>query len=301
MTFASNAPIEQIILPATRDLGGFSVKRALPSPLRRTVGPFIFLDSFGPVTFRPGAGIDSRPHPHIGLATISYLIDGEIIHRDSENYVQKIKPGEVNVMTAGRGIVHSERSSDTLRQAGGRLFGFQSWVALPTTHEETDPGFQHLGAQELPRIEGEGIDMRLIAGSLHGRRAPTRTFSDMFNADVALVPGARFRIDGEHIERAVFVISGTIEVAGQDGRFTEDQLIVFKPGSEIVLKAIGPARLMVLGGEPLAEKRHIFWNFVSSRRERIEQAALDWRDRVFPGVPGETEFTPLPDGPANIA
>lgn len=299
MTFASNANIEQIILPATRDLGGFSVKRALPSPLRRTVGPFIFLDSFGPVTFRPGAGIDSRPHPHIGLATISYLIDGEIIHRDSENYVQKIKPGEVNVMTAGRGIVHSERSSDTLREAGGRLFGFQSWVALPTTHEETDPGFQHLGAQELPRIEGEGIDMRLIAGSLHGRRAPTRTFSDMFNADVALIPGARFRIDGEHIERAVFVISGTIEVAGQDERFRQDQLIVFKPGSEIVLKAIGPARLMVLGGEPLAEKRHIFWNFVSSRRDRIEQAALDWRERVFPGVPGETEFTPLPDGPAN--
>ncbi|MGQ3215312.1 pirin family protein [Shinella sp.] len=300
MTFASNARIEQIILPATRDLGGFSVKRALPSPLRRTVGPFIFLDSFGPVTFGAGAGIDSRPHPHIGLSTISYLIDGEIIHRDSENYVQKIKPGEVNVMTAGRGIVHSERSSDTLREAGGRLFGFQSWVALPASHEETDPGFQHLGAQELPRVEGEGIDMRLIAGSLHGRRAPTKTFSDLFNADVALVSGARFRIDGEHIERAVFVISGAVEVVGQDERFTEDQLIVFKPGSEIVLKAIGPARLMVLGGEPLAEKRHIFWNFVSSRRDRIEQAALDWRNRVFPGVPGETEFTPLPDGPANI-
>ncbi|AOF94091.1 pirin family protein [Sinorhizobium sp. RAC02] len=300
MTFASNARIEQIILPATRDLGGFSVKRALPSPLRRTVGPFIFLDSFGPVTFAAGAGIDSRPHPHIGLATISYLIDGEIIHRDSENYVQKIKPGEVNVMTAGRGIVHSERSSDTLREAGGRLFGFQSWVALPASHEETAPGFQHLGAQELPRVEGEGIDMRLIAGSLHGRRAPTKTFSDLFNADVALVSGARFRIDGEHIERAVFVVSGAIGVAGQDERFTADQLIVFKPGSEIVLKAIGPARLMVLGGEPLAEKRHIFWNFVSSRRDRIEQAARDWRNREFPGVPGETEFTPLPDGPANI-
>lgn len=301
MTFASNARIEQIILPATRDLGGFSVKRALPSPLRRTVGPFIFLDSFGPVTFGPGAGIDSRPHPHIGLATISYLIDGEIIHRDSENYVQTIKPGEVNVMTAGRGIVHSERSSDTLRAAGGRLFGFQSWVALPANVEETDPGFQHFGAQELPHIEGEGIDMRLIAGSLHGRRAPTRTFSDLFNADVALVAGARFRIDGEHIERAVFVVGGTIEVTGQDEQFTTDQLIVFKPGAEIVLKAIGPARLMVLGGEPLGEKRHIFWNFVSSRRERIEQAARDWQNRVFPGVPGETEFTPLPDGPATIS
>jgi redox-sensitive bicupin YhaK (pirin superfamily) len=301
MTFASNARIEQVVLPATRDLGGFSVRRALPSPLRRTVGPFIFLDSFGPVIFAPGAGIDSRPHPHIGLATISYLIDGEIIHRDSENYVQKIKPGEVNVMTAGRGIVHSERSSDTLREAGGRLFGFQSWVALPTTHEETDPGFQHLAAEELPNVEGEGINMRLIAGSLHGRRAPTRMFSEMFNADVALVPGARFRIDGEHIERAVFVISGTVEVAGQDERFHQDQLIVFKPGCEIVLKAIGPARLMVLGGEPLSEKRHIYWNFVSSRRDRIEQAAHDWQNRMFPGVPGETEFTPLPDGPPYIA
>jgi redox-sensitive bicupin YhaK (pirin superfamily) len=300
MTFASNARVEQIILPATRDLGGFSVRRALPSPLRRTVGPFIFLDSFGPVTFGPGDGIDSRPHPHIGLATISYLIEGEIIHRDSENYVQKIKPGEVNVMTAGRGIVHSERSSDTLREAGGRLFGLQSWVALPTTHEEMDPGFQHLAAGELPTIEGEGIDMRLIAGSLHGRRAPTRTFSDMFNADVALTSGARFRIDAEHIERAVFVIGGTVEVVGQDERFTQDQLIVFKPGSEIVLKAIGAARFMLLGGEPLNEKRHIFWNFVSSRRDRIEQAASDWRNRMFPGVPGETEFTPLPDGSPNI-
>lgn len=300
MTYASNTRIEQIILPATRDLGGFSVKRALPSPLRRTVGPFIFLDSFGPVTFGPGAGIDSRPHPHIGLSTISYLINGEIIHRDSENYVQKIRPGEVNVMTAGRGIVHSERSSDTLRQTGGRLFGFQSWVALPTTHEETDPGFQHIAADALPRIEGEGVDMRLIAGALHGERAPARMFSDMFNADVVLLAGARFRLDGEHIERAVFVISGTIEVTGQQERFMQDQLVVFKPGSEIVLKAIGPARLMVLGGEPLAEKRHIFWNFVSSRRDRIEQAALDWQNRSFPGVPGETEFTPLPDGPRNI-
>ena len=300
MTFASNARIEQVVLPATRDLGGFSVKRALPSPLRRTVGPFIFLDSFGPVTFAAGVGIDSRPHPHIGLATISYLIEGEIVHRDSENYVQTIRPGEVNVMTAGRGIVHSERSSNTLRAAGGRLFGVQSWVALPTAHEETEPGFQHLAREELPNVEGEGINMRLIAGSLHGRRAPTKTFSDMFNADVALVPGARFRIDGEHIERAVFVISGTVEVIGQDERFAQDQLIVFKPGSEIVLKAIGAARVMVLGGEPLNEKRHIFWNFVSSRRDRIEQAAFDWQNRMFPGVLGETEFTPLPDGPLNI-
>ncbi len=169
------AEVEQVLLPAVRDIGdGFEVRRALPSAHRRMVGPFIFLDSFGPVAFRAGEGVDTRPHPHIGLATLTYLIDGELLHRDSEGYVQPIRPGEVNVMTAGRGIVHSERSSDTVRSTGGTVFGFQSWVALPTDHEETTPGFQHVDAGELPHIEGEGINLRLIAGTLHGRRAPTR-------------------------------------------------------------------------------------------------------------------------------
>lgn len=295
---SSAAEVEQIILPAVRDLGdGFQVRRALPSRHRRMVGPFIFLDSFGPVTFQAGAGLDTRPHPHIGLATLTYLIDGKILHRDSEGYVQPIRPGEVNVMTAGRGIVHSERSSDTTRASGGTVFGFQSWIALPTDREEMDAGFQHADADELPHMEGEGINLRLIAGSLHGRTAPTRTYSDLFNADVSLIDGARLRINAEHVERAVYVVSGEIEIAGQTGSFGKDRLVVFKPNAEIVLRAIAATRLMLLGGEPLPEKRYIYWNFVSSRRERIEQAAQDWRDRQFPGVPGETEFIPLPDAP----
>jgi redox-sensitive bicupin YhaK (pirin superfamily) len=295
---SSAAEVEQVLLPAVRNLGdGFKVRRALPSAQRRMVGPFIFLDSFGPVAFRAGEGLDARPHPHIGLATLTYLIDGEIVHRDSEGYVQTIRPGEVNLMTAGRGIVHSERSSDTARASGGTVFGFQSWIALPLSHEETAPGFQHVGAAELPHFEGEGISLRLIAGTLHGRRASTRTFSDLFNADVSLIDGARYRIDQEHVERAVYVASGAIEIAGQSGSYGKDRLVVFKPGAEIVLRASGATRLMLLGGEPVAEKRHIYWNFVSSRRERIEQAARDWRDRHFPGVPGETEFIPIPDAP----
>jgi redox-sensitive bicupin YhaK (pirin superfamily) len=293
---SSAAEVEQVLLPAVRDLGdGFKVRRALPSAQRRMVGPFIFLDSFGPVAFRAGNGLDARPHPHIGLATLTYLIDGEVVHRDSEGYVQTIRPGEVNLMTAGRGIVHSERSSDTTRASGGTVFGFQSWIALPLSHEETAPGFQHVGAGELPHLEGEGISLRLIAGTLHGRRASTRTFSDLFNADVSLSDGARYRIDQQHVERAVYVVSGSIEVAGQSGSYGKDQLVVFKPGAEIVFRASGATRLMLLGGEPLPEKRHIYWNFVSSRRERIEQAAQDWRDLRFPGVPGETEFIPIPD------
>jgi len=295
MTVRPAAGVEQIVLPSVRDLGdGFQVRRALPSAQRRMVGPFIFLDSFGPVAFDAGAGVDTRPHPHIGLSTLTYLIAGEIVHRDSEGFVQTIRPGAVNLMTAGRGIVHSERSSARSRADGGTVFGFQSWIALPTEHEETDPGFQHVPADALPRIEGEGIDLRLLAGSLLGRRAPTRSFSDLFSADVALRAGARFRIDAEHTERAVYVVDGAVEVVTEPGTFGKDRLIVFKPGAEIVLCAVGSARLLLLGGEPLAGKRYISWNFVSSRRDRIEQAAQDWRARRFPGVPGETEFIPLP-------
>jgi redox-sensitive bicupin YhaK (pirin superfamily) len=293
---SSAAEVEQVLLPAVRDLGdGFKVRRALPSAQRRMVGPFIFFDSFGPVAFRAGEGLDTRPHPHIGLATLTYLIDGEIVHRDSEGYVQTIRPGDVNLMTAGRGIVHSERSSDTARASGGTVFGFQSWIALPLSHEETAPGFQHVGATELPYFEGEGVSVRLIAGTLHGSRASTGTFSDLFSADVSLTDGARYRIDQEHVERAVYIASGAIEIAGQSGTYGKDRLVVFKPGAEIVLRASGASRLMLVGGEPLAGKRHIYWNFVSSRRDRIEQAARDWRDRRFPGVPGETEFIPIAD------
>lgn len=303
MSFLSAAQIDQIVLPAVRDLGdGFEVRRALPSAQRRMVGPFIFLDTFGPVAFAAGEGVDSRPHPHIGLSTLSYLLQGQMLHRDSEGYVQTLRAGEVNLMTAGSGIVHSERTPDDDRaRADARLFGVQTWIALPTDQEEAAPSFQHVPASALPTLEGEGIHLRLLAGSLLGRRAPTHTHSDLFNADVALEAGARFRIDAEHVERAVYVLQGEVEALGQTGSFSKDQLVVFKPGAEIVLRAMGPARLMVLGGEPLPEKRHVFWNFVSSRKDRIAQAADDWRERRFPGVPGETEFTPLPEPVAKAA
>lgn len=291
----ANASIEQIILPNVRDIGGFDVRRALPSAQRRMVGPFVFLDSFGPVVFGAGEGIDTRPHPHIGLATISYLLQGEMLHRDSAGHTQQLQAGEVNLMVAGRGIVHSERSSDPVRASGGTLMGLQAWVALPQAHEETEPGFQHLAAPALPTVEGEGVTLQLLAGSLEGQRASTRTFSDLFYADLQLKAGARYHLSGEHIERALYVASGEVEVVGQSGRFGADQLVVLRPGSDVVIRAIGGARLMLLGGEPLDGPRHIYWNFVSSRQDRILQAAEDWRTRRFADVPGDDDYIPLPD------
>ena len=297
MTLQTSATgsIEQIILPNVRDIGGFDVRRALPSAQRRMVGPFIFLDSFGPVVFGPGEGMDTRPHPHIGLSTISYLLQGEMLHRDSAGHIQQLRAGEINLMTAGRGIVHSERSSDTVRASGGDLKGFQAWVALPESHEEAEPDFQHVLAERIPHIEGEGASLRLLGGSLEGRQSPTQTVSDLFYADLQLQAGARYRLSAEHIERALYVVSGEVEVLGQPGRFGADRLVVLRPDSEVVLRAIGPARLLLLGGEPLEGRRHIYWNFVSSRPERIQQAAEDWRARRFPDVPGDEDFIPLPD------
>lgn len=296
MTLQTAAPsIEQIILPNVRDIGGLDVRRALPSAQRRMVGPFIFLDSFGPVVFGPGEGVDTRPHPHIGLSTMSYLLQGEMLHRDSEGHVQQIQAGEVNLMTAGRGIVHSERSSEPVRASGGTLTGLQTWVALPEAHEETEPGFQHLAIPSLPMLEGEGMSLRLLAGSLEGVRASTQTFSDLFYADLQLQPGARYHLSAEHIERALYVVSGEVEIAGQTGRFGADRLVVLRPGSDIVIHAQQSARLMLLGGEPLEGRRHIYWNFVSSRPERIHQAAEDWRARRFADVPGDDDYIPLPD------
>ncbi len=297
MTQASSSlKLEQVILPSVRDLGGgFEVRRALPSPQRQLVGPFIFLDSFGPGVFRGDEDIDVKPHSHIGLATVTYLIEGSIVHRDSEGYVQPIKPGEVNMMTAGRGIVHSERTGPEFHENGGTAFGFQTWLALPKDLEETDPGFQHIGAKDVPTDEGDGIRMSLLAGAMNGLRSPTELFSETLYADSSLEDGAQYKIYSLHIERAMYVVSGSIEIVGLDGAFSKDQLVVFQPGAEIILKANGTSRLMVLGGEPFSEKRHIFWNFVSSSRERIEQAAEDWRERRFPGIIGESEFLPLPD------
>ncbi|WP_407293873.1 pirin family protein [Stutzerimonas zhaodongensis] len=295
MTQTSPAgPIEQIIVPNVRDIGGFDVRRALPSAQRRMVGPFIFLDSFGPVVFGPGEGIDTRPHPHIGLSTVSYLLQGEMLHRDSAGHVQQLRAGEINLMTAGRGIVHSERSSDPVRASGGELMGFQAWIALPESHEETEPGFQHLLAERIPHIESDGVSLSLLAGSLDGLTSPTQTFSDLFYVDLQLQAGARYRLSAEHIERALYVVSGEVEVVGQSGRFGADRLVVLRPDSEVVLRAIGPARLLLLGGEPLDGPRHIYWNFVSSRQDRLLQAAEDWRTRRFPDVPGDDEYIPLP-------
>jgi redox-sensitive bicupin YhaK (pirin superfamily) len=254
----------------------------------------------GPAELRAGHGLDVRPHPHIGLSTVTYLFDGEILHRDSLGEVQPIRPGAVNWMTAGRGIVHSERTAPDVRAAGGALYGIQSWVALPLAHEETAPSFVHHDADTLPLVEDAGMRARVIAGSLFGASSPVATLSDMIYADVGLAPGARMRIDAEHVERAIYVVSGAVEVAGQDGAFGAAQLILFKPGAEIVLTATAETRLMLLGGEPFAEKRYIYWNFVSSSADRIEQAKADWRAHRFAEVPGEDEFIPLPDEPVPV-
>lgn len=289
------AGVDSVILPPVRDLGdGFSVRRALPSAHRRMVGPFIFFDQMGEATFDSGEGLDVRPHPHIGLATVTYLLEGEILHRDSVGSIQPIRPGEVNWMTAGSGIVHSERTSDENRAKGGKLFGLQTWVALPKAAEEVDPAFAHHKAHEIPTIEDAGTRLTLIAGSSDGLVSPVKTFSDMVYADIMLQHVARYQLRAEHVERAIYVISGAIEVVGQTGGFAAGELVVFKPGAEIILRADGPTRLMLLGGEPLPEQRHIFWNFVSSSPDRIEQAKQDWKAQRFAPVPQESEFIPLP-------
>jgi redox-sensitive bicupin YhaK (pirin superfamily) len=287
--------LETVIVPRMRDLGGFTVRRALPSVRRQMVGPFIFFDGFGPVVLRSGQGLDVRPHPHIGLATVAYLFEGEILHRDNLGTIQSILPGTVNWMTAGRGIAHSERSSPEVRAAGGRLSGIQAWVALPKQHEETAPSFAHTPAEALPLIEDHGVRVRLIAGSLYGARSPVQTFSEMFYADAVLETGARLVLPAEHEERAIFIAEGSLEVAGDT--FPAGQLLVFRPGEAIDLKAPVPARVLLLGGEPMDGPRHIWWNFVSSSREQIEQAKADWAARRFGLVPGETEFIPLPEEP----
>ena len=294
---ATDTALEVVIVPRTRDLGDkFEVRRALPSAERRMVGPFVFFDQMGPTIFSAGRGLDVRPHPHIGLATVTYLFDGEILHRDSLGVVQPIRPGEVNWMTAGRGIVHSERTAEENRKHESSLAGLQCWVALPRAHEETEPSFKHIGAAELPTIEAEGVSARIIAGSFFGRTSPVPTLSDLFYIDMQLQAGARIEIPAEHEEQAIYVVSGQLDL-GIDGVFEAGRLLVLKPRTPITLTATraSPVRLMLLGGEPMEGPRHIVWNFVSSSQERIEQAKEDWRNQLFPKVPGEVEFIPLPD------
>ncbi|MGE0747506.1 MAG: pirin family protein [Rhodospirillales bacterium] len=286
--------VETVIVPRARDIGGFDVRRVLPSAQRRLVGPFIFFDQMGPVTFAPGKGIEVRPHPHIGLATVTYLFDGTIVHRDSLGSLQPIVPGDVNWMTAGRGIAHSERADPDRRAAGHSMSGLQIWVALPQRHEEAEPAFVHHAGTTLPALEGDGKSARVVAGSLFGKTSPVQTFSDMFYADVSLAAGATLPVEAPHEERAAYLIEGAVEADGTV--FEPGRLLVFAPGSKPVLTARGAARLVLLGGEPMDGPRHIWWNFVSSRSERIEQAKADWKAGRFAAVPGETEFIPLPEG-----
>jgi redox-sensitive bicupin YhaK (pirin superfamily) len=285
--------LERVIVPRSTDLGNFEVRRALPSAQRRMVGPFVFLDEMGPATFHAGTGIDVRPHPHIGLATVTYLFDGEITHRDSLGTFVAIRPGEVNWMTAGRGIVHSERTAPERRVNGDTLHGLQCWVALPADKEEIDPSFFHRGADQLPFVTDRGFTARVVAGRAFGTRSPVATASDTLFVDVVIEAGTTIPLDPDYEERAIYVVDGEIEIAGD--RFTGPRLLVFRPGDRIAVRAVTASHIAILGGAALEGPRHIWWNFVSSRKDRIEQAKEDWKAARFDIVPGdEAEFIPLP-------
>ncbi|GMV62326.1 MAG: hypothetical protein AMXMBFR74_14940 [Parvibaculum sp.] len=285
--------LEFAIVPRARDIGNFEVRRALPQAKRQMVGPFIFLDQMGPAAMPAGIGMDVRPHPHIGLSTVTYLFEGAIMHRDSEGNALEILPGAMNLMTAGRGIAHSERTPDAQRKSGQRLSGMQSWVALPKALEETDPGFQHYPQSELPVVTDKGVSARVIAGHAFGERSPVTTLSDWFYVDVSLEAGKSVPLDAHYEERAIYVADGSVEIAGES--FEGPQLLIFRPGDRITVTAVRPARMMLLGGATMDGPRHIWWNFVSSSKERIEQAKEDWVQKRFRDVPGETEFIPLPE------
>ena len=289
----SGAPIETVIVPQRRDVGGFDVMRALPSAERRAVGPFVFFDQFGPLQLMQGRSLEVRPHPHIGLATVTYLLAGTIMHRDSLGTVQPIQPGEVNWMTAGRGIVHSERTSDAGNPPGAELFGLQTWVALPKNHEEIAPAFAHHVSAELPEIEGEGVWSRIILGNVFGRRSPVVTYGDPVYAHCRLDPGRQVSLPVEIEERAIAVVSGNVQLNQQ--HFAPGTLVVFTPKAEVVLHADVPAQLVLIGGPNLDGPRIVWWNFVASSPERIEAAKADWRAGRFATVPGDREFIPLPE------
>ncbi len=285
--------LESIIIPRLHDLGGFEVRRALPAAERRMIGSFVFLDQMGPANLPPGRGIDVRPHPHVGLATVTYLFAGEIFHRDTLGSAQAIRAGEINWMTAGRGIAHSERTDAPVRAAGGPVSGLQTWVGLPKTHEETEPSFVHHGAGSLPIVEGDRMKARILIGSAFGATSPVKTFSEMIYADIALEIGARLRVPGDLEERGLYIVEGPIEIDGVP--YAPSQLLVLKPGAEIIVSAPAGARVMLLGGEPLDGPRHLWWNFVSSSKERIETAKREWKEGRFGKVPGDDEFIPLPE------
>ena len=285
--------LDLVIVARVRDLGGgFNVRRALPHGRRQMVGPFIFFDHFGPVQFIAGQGMDVRPHPHIGLATVTYLFDGSILHRDSEGNIQEIMPGAMNLMTAGRGIAHSERTPDVSRKKGSSMLGLQSWIALPAEREEIAPSFQHFDAATLPVVEDKGLKARVIAGSAFGARSSVEMVSDWFYVEVTADAYTSVPLDATYEERAIYLVEGEVEIAGE--RFAAPQMLIFRPGDAITIKAVQKTRMMFLGGTAMEGPRHIWWNFVSSRKERIEAAKEDWKSGRFDPVPQETEFIPLP-------
>jgi redox-sensitive bicupin YhaK (pirin superfamily) len=284
--------IKLLIESREKDIGGFMVRRLLPHAKQRLVGPFIFFDHMGPAQFAPGHGIDVRPHPHINLATVTYLFEGAFMHRDSLGSEQLIEPGAINWMTAGSGIVHSERTPPELRKTGSSAHGLQLWVALPRLHEETQPAFDHYAASALPVIEESGALIRVLAGKAYGKTSPVRAHSPLIYLDMELAAGRCLRLPDEYPERALYLVSGEIALAGQ--KLRQQQMAVLNP-APVEIQALSPTRIMLIGGEPLDGARHIWWNFVSSRKERIEQAQLDWKSGRFAPVPGETDFIPLPE------
>ncbi len=292
--------IELTLLPATHDIGGFKVHRTLPHRERTMVGPFLFFDQMGPAHLPPGQGIDVRPHPHINLATVTYLFDGAIGHRDSLGTEIVIRPGAVNLMTAGHGIVHSERSPGDERADGPALSGIQTWLALPDEREEIDPAFEHVPAGDLPIVEGGGVNARVIMGSLWGKSAPTTTYAGTIYADIALAAGASVPIDADADERAIYLVEGDAVLEGVP--LEPQKLYVLRPGIAATLRTTGGARAMLAGGDAFKTPRHVWWNFVSSSRERIEEARRAWMAREFPVVPGdEIEWIPIPGQPKTVS
>lgn len=290
--------IIQTVQPITHDLGGFQVRRAVPSPTCRMVGPFVFVDQFGPARLERGEGMDVRPHPHINLATVTWLFDGAIDHRDSLGSYSTIRPGQVNLMTAGRGIVHSERSPQVERDNGPAMYGMQTWLALPDGREEIDPAFE--AVTDLPQVEDTCASATVIMGSLWGRRAATTTHAETIYAEINLAAGGSIPIDAEADERAVMLTGGTATLDGMP--LDPYVLYVLQPGVAMTLASNSSAKVMLLGGEAFPTRRHVWWNFVSSNRDRIEQAKADWREGRFPKVPGdEAEFIPIPDVPKTIS
>ncbi|TPJ28438.1 pirin family protein [Mesorhizobium sp. B2-7-2] len=286
--------IELMVVPNAKDIGGFEVRRALPTAKRRLVGPFIFFDRMGPAILRAGHALDVRPHPHVGLSTVTYLFDGRIRHRDSLGTEMVIAPGDVNLMTAGRGIVHSERTPQELRGTPMSVSGLQTWLALPDGKEEIAPVFANTSVARLPQIDAEGVSGRVVIGAFSGLRSPVATASDTLYADLRLAAGASVKIPADAEERAIYTLEGNISIAGDI--FPAERLLVFKPGEEIVVSSERGAHFMLFGGASLGSKRYIWWNFVSSSKERIEQAKQEWKTGRFDIVPGdEEEFIPLPE------